>query len=354
MAVGHAVQKFVRSFDVDRLAKWDAMHPGNAVRTLFARWAMPGIGSTFDAPLRLGVRDRYVNFYIAGQSVARLRWESGGPKVSVHRAYVEGRARGSGDRAGTLLGKNYEQYDADALASARVTKLIGGWITTARTYATAEKRFVDRLIEANPGVIDLEMGLPAGSLAKGGKAAPRMDLVVAQRAPEGPVSIAFWEAKCSINGELRSKAEYAECPNGDYKAGPKVIHQLRKYARWMCVDDRFREVQRAYRDTAVILLGFHRIWKSSHRPACVSIWERLAASDTAAVILPPGVVIGNYCPPGHTRSDPAEARSFERSKETFRPEHHEKLVRQAITVHEIAGKHHDHALPLLPAGRVSV
>ena len=83
---------------------------------------------------------------------------------------------------------------------------VAGWIETAGTYASAEKRFVDDLTAANPGVIDLEMGLPTSDLPGGKRVAPRMDLVVVEM-EEGQPAIGFWEAKCANNSELRASAD---------------------------------------------------------------------------------------------------------------------------------------------------
>jgi hypothetical protein len=67
------------------------------------------------------------------------------------------------------------------------------------------------------------------------------------------------------------------------------------------------------------------------------------------VILPPGVVIGNYCPPGH---NPSEPLAFERSKKTFQP-HYDKLAGHGITTREVESVHDDHVLPRLSPGTVS-
>ena len=91
-------------------------------------------------------------------------------------------------------------------------------------------------------MIDLEVALPADSTSQDKpRTAPRMDLVVAQVPHGRPVSIVFWEAKCSPNGDLRANTDYAEA-DGKHKSGPKVIHQLRKYKQWMDGDGRVAEV----------------------------------------------------------------------------------------------------------------
>ena len=52
---------FTRLFAFDVLAEWDAKNSGNAVRTLFNHWCLPGETATGDALLRLGLRDGYLS-----------------------------------------------------------------------------------------------------------------------------------------------------------------------------------------------------------------------------------------------------------------------------------------------------
>ena len=346
--------EFARSFPVGALGTWDSDRPGNAVRSLFERWAMPGRAGTHEAPLRIGVRDGYVNFYVAGQSVAKLSCGRAGPNLSVHSAYVNERAKGAGDRGEAPSRQPYVSYKADTLALPETAALISRWIATAKSYASAEKRFVDRLVEANAGVIDIEMGLPADDTAEGEqRTAPRMDLVVAQARDGEPVSIAFWEAKCSINPELRASDPYREADDGKYEVGPKAIHQLRKYQQWMRAGNRLGEVQAAYRAAANIMLGFWCIFgrKDVPAPECIGIWQSLVAPPAPEVVLPPGLVIGNYCPAGHAAGKPGEALLFGRRGESFGP-HRNELASHGVTVFEVASDQADHSLPLLSMGEV--
>jgi hypothetical protein len=345
---------FARSFAVDALARWDAEHPGNVVRRLFQRWALPTQHSTGSYMLRVGIRDGYLNLYVKGQSVAKLSIRDNGPLVEVHEAYVTGR-QSTDKRAGDgPRGQRYIPFHADLLAKPETAELIPNWIATAESYASAEKRFVDRLIASNPSVIDLEMGLPAGEAVAGeGKSAPRMDLVVAQGEYGKPRQIAFWEAKCSINSELRAEADYLEL-DGKRVAGPKVIHQLRKYQQWMSQDNRITQVQAAYSKTATILLDLANLFGKTDRDP-LRAWADLAATKEPEVILPPGVVIGNYCPDGHEPAKAGGKALFAKRAESF-GRHREELERHGITVYEL-GYSSDmplpHSLPRLHAGMVT-
>lgn len=145
---------FRRAFDGEKLAAWDQQHAGNAVHALFDRWALPGEAASGTRTLRVGIRDGYLNLYAKGQSVAKLSIGGAGPSISVHDAYVSGRRAGEPGGAG----QTYVTFDAAALADPATAALVPGWIATAESHASAEKRFVDDLIAANAGVIDLEKG----------------------------------------------------------------------------------------------------------------------------------------------------------------------------------------------------
>ena len=334
---------FARSFAVETLAEWDAKTVLNTVRSLFDRWALPGQPITPQRPLRLALRDGYVNFYVKGQSAAKLSRGRDGPKLSVHRAYVTGRRR-SGERDDVPPVQGYEDYGAARLADPSTAALVAGWIETAESYASAEKRFVDDLVTANPGVIDLEMGLPASDLPGSERVAPRMDLVVAQIAKDTPISIAFWEAKCANNGELRATAQLA----------PKVLDQIGRYVRWMLEDGRVAQVQEAYRKTAATLLDLYRLFRrdADDKPECVRIWQALAETEVLAVVMQPGVVIGNYWPEGHPEKM-ASCRMAQSAASLARNGHREKLERAGIGVHEVASDRDGAALPLLSNSPVS-
>lgn len=330
---------FARSFAMGTLAKWDAGKSGNAVRLLFDRWALPGRTATSEAPLRLGLRDGYVNFYVKGQSVAKLSCGRDGPKLSVHNAYVAGQARGS-ERDGAL--QSYEDYDAKALTDPATAALVAGWIETAMTYASAEKRFVDDLVAANPGIIDLEMGLPASDLPGSERVAPRMDLVIVQVTDDAP-TIAFWEAKCANNGELRASEDNP----------PKVLDQVDRYVRWMSENGRVAQVQEAYRNTAATLIEFYHLFRGQEGdvPECVQLWKALAAAEAPAVIVQPGIVIGNYWPEGSTEGI-ASGRMAQSAASFARNKHREKIERHGIHVHEVGPDHKGAALPSLSTGPV--
>jgi len=336
---------FSRSFNVDALAKWDADHPGNAVRMLFERWALPGRGVTDTERLRVGVRKGYLNFYAKGQSVAKLSVGRNGPKVSVHEAYVSGRAR-SALREGLPAERAYISFDAQALLDPGFVSSIDQWIDTADTYATAEKRFVDDLVASNPGVIDLEMGLPASGEPDRPRVAPRMDIVLATMGGEGP-TIEFWEAKCANNPELRATIKHP-LPEAGGLSEPKVLKQVNKYVEWMRDVDRVSQVQIAYKAAATCFLEFHHLFRretSDKTPDCVAIWQAFADATNPRVVETPGVVIGNYLPDGCT--DGIASQRMKQAAISFaRDGHRQRLKDNRTSVLEVASK--GAKLPSLP------
>jgi hypothetical protein len=329
---------FARSFAVGDLAAWSARNPGNAIQALFDLWCLPGEVSLADGPsLRLGLRDRYLNFYANGQSVGKLSFSGRLPKLAVHQAYLHGGRRDRTDTTEAVEGE-YKAFDAGALATAATASLVSGWIETAKTYASAEKCFVDELIAANAGVIDLEMGLPANELENGKRAAPRMDLVIAQQYEDEQLSIAFWEAKCANNTELRAKAPRP----------PHVLKQIDTYIQWMGHEGRVAQVGQAYRTAASTLVELHQAFRnsSSSVPECVGIWRKLADLEQPEVTVRPGIVVGNYWPTSY-QAQIASGR-MRQSAESFARNNHRACIEDAgISLHEVGPDHGELRLPYL-------
>jgi hypothetical protein len=293
--------------------------------------------------LRVAIRNGYLNFYVKGQSVGELRLVSGRPRLHLHRKYKECAEKGS-ERARDI-GQKYEVVDADSLM-ATGPDVINGWIHTAQTYAGDEKRFVDDLVAVTPGTLDQEMGLPADEAAIGrDRTAPRMDLVVAQG-----TDIAFWEAKCAVSAELRARAAYRENPDGTYDVGPHVIWQLRRYERWVGRQRRRQEVRDAYVATAKILLELAELF--GKRGQALGAWKALAdAGRHATVILPPGIVVADYCPMRAGDTAPPKTASY-RAKAASFDAHESRLLRHGATVKKVASKASGPVLPTLHPGLI--
>lgn len=336
---------FARSFDVDALSRWKDGKTGTAIHALFDGWALPGQPSTPDAPLRLGVRNGYLNFYASGQSVAKLSIVLGRPQLSVHEAYVTGRKRGD-ERADVPAGQRYETFGAAWLADPANAWHVAGWIGTAQSYASAEKCFADELIAANAGVIDLEMALPASDTPGSDRVSPRMDLVVVETLEDGPPAIAFWEAKCANNSELRSSKPFELHDDGSH-SGPSVIHQIGKYVRWMD-EARSAEVRSAFPVAAARLLDLARLvhGENAEELECARIWQELIAVEPK-VIVQPGIVIGNYWPKGFR--EPVASERMAQHVRRFASTHRGELLRHGMVIQEV-GLDDERALP--PISRI--
>jgi hypothetical protein len=274
--------EFRRAFNVDALRAWVAANEGNAVSALFDRWALPGEAAANGRMLRVAVRAGYLNFYVAGQSVAKLTMRRAGmPEIEVHNSYVTGLHRI--EAKGKKRSQNYVKFVSDQLADPDTFALIDGWIAAASSYSSPEKMFVDDLVASTFGVIDLEMGLPVSKQPDAPKSAPRMDVVVVQDFGGEP-QIAFWEAKCANNGELRASTEFSVLPDGS-KTGPKVLHQLMKYISWMDGQNRVKQVQRAYVEAAKVLTALQRLFRSDVDEGSVALWRLLSESRVDDVVI---------------------------------------------------------------------
>lgn len=324
---------FTRTFNVHALVAWCHEHADTAIQSLLKKWALPGEPFSDERQLRVGIRDGYVNFYVKGQSVAKLDMPRGLPRLSVHRSYVDGHKRRP--RAeGAAHPQTYVAFVTNDLSDRSSSKHVSQWIEVAETYASAEKGFVDDLVAANPGVLDLEMALPADTSPGSSRVAPRMDLVIAQGDAARP-AITFWEAKCAINTELRSNST------------PSVIGHILKYETWIHQGQRLAEVQAAYRTTAAILVDLvERFRPDAADLETVKRWRSLAKLDAPEVIARPGLVIGNYWPNGY-REEIASGRMAQSAASFARNRHREAIEAHGIVVHEVGPDHLGPALPLL-------
>jgi hypothetical protein len=194
--------------------------------------------------LRLAIRDGYVNFYRAGQSVARVGFGRGGLQARVHNKYIYGQE--SSDQ-------NYLTVTSAGVADRKIAghKIYGGladvrgWIANANAHTGEEKKFVDLVVARNPNTIDLEMALPAYSVDPTERRAPRMDLVAIE--PVGDRwQIVFWEAKRVDDGRARCRGE----------AVPKVVEQLAQYTRWLQHANHRELVVSAFQETCRLLVAF--------------------------------------------------------------------------------------------------
>jgi hypothetical protein len=246
---------FVRNFCVKRLS--DAVLRENGwLCDLLRHWRPAGdaIGKELQAPeeesphIRLAIRKGSLNFYRAGQSVAKVSFDRRKkPQAIIHnkfvyedgtgQAYVRLTSDGFPDEPGS---KRLIRYECAHLLQ---------WISRSQRYTGHEKRFVDLIMALNRNVIDLEMGLPA--YAKG-ENAPRMDLVGLEPAGD-QWRIVFWEAKLVDDGRARSRGE----------SEPKVIaRQLKPYANWLRYENNRKIVAAEYQRACRLLVLLHTIGQS--------------------------------------------------------------------------------------------
>ena len=237
--VEHHVSEFGRRLPGTALEEVGRLLSTNSwMRDLLARWAPSGSAG----PLRLAIRNGYMNFYRCGQSVARVEFGRGGatPSIRIHEKYVRP-ATGGG---------RYLQAAADEGLDERGRRcrwggaeMLVAWMANSEGHRGAEKRAIDRLLEVSPKVVDLEMGLPAFG---GRKGAPRMDMVALEEDGDG-ARIVFWEAKMIGDPRIRS--------NGI----PEVFEQIASYEEYLGNVGRRTQVARAYRENCRILAAVHEL-----------------------------------------------------------------------------------------------
>jgi len=219
---------------------------------LFHRWRPAG--SPLDAEcrpkgLRLSVRNGYLNFYRCGQSIAKIGFDrNGNPRCETHHKYLLPGA--VGQHYAELRGDTWAGIDQTLRYDAATFDTCIEQVHVGR-HNGAEKSFVEDIVAANPDVIDLEMGLPAGTRVGGQRVAPRMDLVALEvdEHSHRSVQVVFWEAKGATDGRMRCREAHGT---------PEVVEQLRKYAIWIDTEEGGQRnsvrVARAYREVCRLLI----------------------------------------------------------------------------------------------------
>ena len=248
--------KFKRKFDVDCVEQL-LDEPENAwFGDLLKCWRPAGDdpngneNPTQAGHLRLAVRNEYLSFYRAGQSVAKVRIiDKCKLQAKIHRKYVFGKdCQGEEDYVVVTDGGFSDQHGARV---PYCEELLRGWIRAAsdKKYAKKEKCFVDNLVAKNPSVIDLEAGLPWDRDIWKKKSAKRIDLVTIE--PCGDLyRLVFWEAKLVTNKETRSRTV------------PQVFGQMENYGCWLA--KHHDEVREAYQHTCKVLARLHAIAKAHY------------------------------------------------------------------------------------------
>lgn len=246
---------FGREFPIERLS--DAVFKENAwLCDLLSYWNPSGdaVGRRADQEdkehLRLAIRYGYLNFYRAGQSVAKVSFDKEGKlQAKIHNKYVYGK-RGSGQSYVKLTSAGFPKgLVGNQLIRYGGAACLRGWISNANEHGGKEKRFVDLVVAQNPNIIDLEMGLPAYSNGK--QSAPRMDLVGLEPVGNG-WRIVFWEAKLVGDGRARCRGVEKE---------PRVVEQLKDYTQWLGHENHRDVVARAYQRTCYLLVKLHDVAK---------------------------------------------------------------------------------------------
>lgn len=198
--------------------------------------------------LRLAIRDRYLNLYRGGQSVARVGFNRGGGlQAHIHNKYVHG-DKGNGQSYVTLTSAGLRAQKTNGLREYRDLADLHDWIANANSHVGREKRFVDLVVARNSDIIDLEMALPAYSQVRN---APRMDLVAIEKAGDR-WRIVFWEAKLVDDARARCRGD---------EVSPKVVGQLKQYTTWLHHENHRELVASAYQEACRLLVAFHGLAK---------------------------------------------------------------------------------------------
>jgi hypothetical protein len=271
----------VRRLEIFRLLEELAQAPG-WWQDLLRAWAPAGSALQGKRQLRVAIRNNYLNFYQRGQSIARVCvGRNNVVRLEIHKKYIYENVQGTGYArlAGSLIScRDGEFKDSEYVSGVGFLD----WIERSRSISEkqVEKKLLEGFVAINPGVVDLEMGVPAwdkqaDDAAKAGmpcptrRFVPRMDLVLLEETKNAFPRVVFWEAKTTHDGRLRSRSD------------AEVIKQLKLYTNYLSHDCYAEGVKSAYRDACRILIKLHSLAatiEKSTLPPLADIIHRVAES----------------------------------------------------------------------------
>lgn len=284
--VGHALRQvasgscamFDRRFEDMRAVVEAARSHDHWFSQLLSRWRVPGSSAGHDG-LRLAVRNGYINFYHAGQSVARVTAKGGRLIGHVHEKYVLGPKAKPAQRYARICDNDVStsegrlRYEGFGTLDTWIRRIDGSDET--RGYSGKEKRLVDQVVAANDTVIDLEMALPSWLLQP---TAQRVDLVTVEDR-----QIVFWEVKLANDKRVRSALPF--------EAGlrPEVLQQLAGYRIFLEQDAHVDRIASAYKRAAGVLVQLAQLAALKLSSAIIDAATAEALSVARQVVL---VVVG--------------------------------------------------------------
>ena len=280
------MSQFARRLDgIDKYAELSTGAGPSWWRDLLSLWRPSGVDAG-EYGLRLAIRDNYLNFYRRGQSIARVKFNREGMLTAeTHIKYVGKASLGPYDAEYVVMRDRRIFRGREEFASYQGSETLKKWIAVVdRDYAGDEKQLVDRLVTANPSVIDLEMGLPAWGEQK---TAPRMDLIAIELMGQAP-QVVFWEAKLVTDGRIRCRGDVVI----DEK--PDVLKQLAAYRRFLEAPGHAEFVAKAYSNAARLMVRLREIADGcSDKHSLGREIHAAAAAPEAVVDCKPRLVVFN-------------------------------------------------------------
>ena len=231
------------------------------VKALNREYAKKGWWAGFvdDPQLFVALRDNCVNAYYRGCSLADIGWEGGKVVVHTHYKYL---LRPSIDAPSAVFvdGAYRLPRDASALFVASPAE-VESLKRAAKPYAGGEQTGVQRIIDSNRNILDVEVAFGLRGTEASDPSAPRVDFA-ALRASDDGGKVVFYEAKRFANPELRAKE----------RSIPKAVRQIDRYSA--ILRDNYAKIVESYGRVCGNLLHLHGM--SARHPERHAMLERIA------------------------------------------------------------------------------
>lgn len=165
-----------------------------------------------DQDLFVAIRKDYINVYLNGNSLLKLKLEGGDLVGETHYKYL-------------LAPESKQPYIRMAGGQAQINSHAGMFLPgfshlpdikrAADAYYGDEKRGVHQIVMSNPNVLDVEIAFGSENEQTGKNTAKRIDFAALRRQSSG-LTVVFYEAKLFASQELRKK-------------GTPVLRQIQRY-----------------------------------------------------------------------------------------------------------------------------
>lgn len=232
-----------------------------------------------DPDIFIAVRNKSLNAYFQGCSLAKITFEDGEVCAHTHYKYLLRSIEGSPYIKATSRGlfRHPEAWKDSRSIFARGLDEIATLKSAAKAYSRGtEREFVSKIIRNRGHIIDVEIAFSVPPKNDEDAAStPRIDLAALERTDDG-IQLVMYEAKLFQNPELRSGTDQVP-----------VLGQIAQYET--VINDHYDSVRQSYLSAARVILSLDGL--PERRKACA---QQMVDSEAFGLSREVMLIIGNF------------------------------------------------------------